>query len=107
MKISDKSRKLAGRIEPIISTVIAKYVTPDEVGFLTVSAIEVSGDCQVCDVFLSSISGPERYVKPVQRHSKKIAHELVKTLKLRHNLEIRFKEDKSVKHVEKMKKLLE
>lgn len=107
MKITEKSKKVAGQIETKISLIIQKYLTPEDIGFLTVSAIELSGDLQVCDVFVSSIGGPDRFLQPLQKQAKKIAHDLKVELGLKHKVELRFKEDKSVKHVEKMKKLME
>lgn len=107
MKISPRSEKLAGLLSEKIPELIHQYVPPDESGFLTVTAIEVSGDLGVADVFVRSL-GPstEDFLAVINKHKKKISHELLKSVSLRRHIELRFKKDKSVDHVEKIYKKL-
>jgi len=107
MKVSEKSKKAASQIEMLISQVIRRHLTPEDIGFLTVSAVELSGDFQVCDVFVSSLNGPRFVLKPLQKKAKLIAHDLKKELKLNYKLELRFKEDKSIERAEKLKHLMD
>jgi ribosome-binding factor A len=95
MKVSERSKKLAGVIEREISVIIHKLLTPDDIGFLTVTAVEVSGDLEVCDVFVKSFNGPVDYIKALQAKSKKMATMLAKQVKTRRVLKIRIKQDNS------------
>lgn len=103
MKMSPRSQKLAGVIEEKISFIIQQFVTPDQVGFLTVRSIEVSGDLGVVDVFVHAIGAPENYLEKLQSCSGKIAHSLSKQIELRRVPQVRFKIDKSVERMEKLK----
>ena len=100
MKISERSQKLASVVEASISTLIHQTLSPDKVGFITVTAVEISGDLQVGDIFIRSLNGPENFMKHLRKNEKKIAHLLTKELNLRHAIILRFKEDKSVKAAE-------
>lgn len=100
MKISERSKKLAGVIEEEIPLIIRQFTDPDEVGFLTVTAVEVSGDLGICDVFFRSLGGPNKFLKPLQKATKKIAGELTKKIPTRRAIILRFKEDKSIDTVD-------
>ena len=105
MRSSPRSIKMAGQVETLISPMIAQYITPDKVGFCTVTAVEVSGDLQVADVFVRAINAPGGWAKELQKIAPKLAHELGKTLSLNQKLTIRFKPDKAVKLMETLHEL--
>ena len=105
MRSSPRSIKMATQVETLISTLIAQYLSPDKVGFCTVTAIEISGDLQVADVFVRAINAPGGWVKELQKIAPKIAHEIGKTLSLNQKLVIRFKPDKAVKLMEDLQRL--
>ncbi len=100
MKISERSKRFAGILETKIPPLIQKFFTPDQIGFVTVTAVEVSGDLKVVDIFVRSLNGPVNFCKKLNKLDKKFSHELSQILKARQSLIIRFKEDKSVKAVE-------
>ncbi len=100
MKQSERSRRLGGVLETKIPLLIQQFFTPDQIGFVTVSAIEVSGDLKVVDVFVRSINGPDNFYKKLNRATKRFSHALSQDLEVRQSLIIRFKEDQSVKAVE-------
>lgn len=105
MKISERSKKLAGVIEEEIPLIIRRFTDPEEVGFLTVTAVEVSGDLGVCDIFLRSIGGVEKFLKPLKKATKKISGELTKKIPTRRAIILRFKEDRSVDNVDKIQEI--
>lgn len=105
MKMSPRSQRLAGIIEEKISLILQHYVTPDEVGFLTVRSVEVSGDLGIVDIFMSSIGGPRDFVSPLQKNAGKIARELSQFIETRRVPKLRFKIDKSVENMEKLNKI--
>ena len=106
MKLSTRSIKLGGVLQEQIPAIIDRYTTPDEVGFLTVAAVEVSGDLGVADVFVNAIGGPRHYLDVLTKIAKKVAHEASIANGLRRTLVIRFKENQAPKHVERVNKQL-
>lgn len=106
MKLSPRSLKLASVIEQKLPTIIHRFLTPEDVGFLTITAVEVSGDLAVADVFVRSLNGPAAYLKKLNRSASKLSAELLKHLEVRQAIKLRFKPDKSVEHVEKMEEFL-
>ncbi|NCP66852.1 ribosome-binding factor A [bacterium] len=105
MKMSDRSRRLAGTMEHLLPEIMRPLIDPDKMGFVTVTAIEVSGDLGLVDVFVRSLGGPASYLKELKRMEKKIGHLLLQKLELRRAFILRFKPDQSVNAVEKLKKL--
>lgn len=103
--MSDRSRRLAGTMEQLLPEILRPLLDPDQHGFVTITAIEVSGDLGLVDVFVRSLGGPASYLKDLQRMEKKIAHLLLQKLELRRGFILRFKPDQSVKAVENLKKL--
>lgn len=104
MKTSARSLRMASQVEALVSPLINRFLSPDEVGFCTVTAVEVSGDLQVADIFVRSINPPAGWLKALKRVSGKIGHEIGQELSLNQKLVVRFKEDQAVKLVETLKK---
>jgi len=102
MKISTRSQKLAGVVSERLPAIVARFFTPAEVGFLTITAIEISGDLQVADIFVRTIGKSTNLVEKLNSARKKISFELAREVKTRRPIEIRFKFDKSVKIAEKI-----
>jgi len=93
---------MAGIVEEIIPRLLTQYLTPDQVGFLTISAVEISGDLGVCDVFIRSIQGPKNFLSQLKKSEKRISHLLTKELNQRRSIIVRFKPDKAVDQVKKI-----
>jgi len=106
MKTSLRSQKLAGVIEEKLPRIIHQILSPDRIGFLTITALEVSGDLGVADVFVRSLNGPSSFLKKLKKTTPKIEYELLRHLSLRRPIKLRFKLDKSVEYVENLEKLL-
>lgn len=102
MKMSPRSQKLAGVVREHLPPLIQRFTNPEEVGFITVSAIEISGDLGVCDIFIRRIGGEANATKILNKAGKKIASELAKLVQTRRVMVLRFKNDASVKHVESL-----
>jgi len=103
--MSERSRRLAGTMEQLLPEILRPLIDPDKMGFVTITAIEVSGDLGVVDVFVRSLGGPASYLKELQRMEKKVAHLLLQKLNLRRAFTLRFKADQSVKAVENLKNM--
>ncbi|MCK5460599.1 ribosome-binding factor A [Candidatus Gracilibacteria bacterium] len=102
MKVSERSKKLAGVVEEQISFLIQSRVTPEEVGFLTITAVEISGDLGICDVFVKSLGANADYLKILKKQEKRIAQDLAKIVKTRRIIQVRFRPDKSGKLDDKL-----
>lgn len=107
MKTSPRSLKLASLIQTHLPVILQKMFTPDEIGFVTITAVESSGDLGIVDVFLSALNAPDDYIHTLQLSTKKIRFELLRNIKLRREFLLRFKPDNSVEHVIKVNKMLE
>lgn len=102
MKVTPRSQRLAGGMESLISEFVARHTSPDVHGFVTVTGIEVSGDLQVCDVFVRSLSAPADWFKKLQKLEKRASHVLTTGLDKRQSMTLRFKKDASVDLVDKL-----
>ncbi len=103
MKISPRSNRFAGSLDTLVNEFIHKNTDPDNHGFLTVTAIEVSGDLQVCDVFVRSLQGPKDWMSKLKTLEKSASHFLTTSVNRRQRITVRFKPDASVKLVEDLK----
>ncbi len=106
MKISERSKRAAGVVREKIPVIIPKFLTPEDIGFLTITAVEIAGDLGVADVFVSAIGAPKNFLSALQKIEKKVATQLGKEMAFRRQMVIRFKIDKSVEHVAKIEKCL-
>ncbi len=96
MRVSFRSQKLAGILAESIPALIHKFFTPDQVGFLTVMAVEVSGDLGVADIFIRSFGEHKHVCRRLNAGAGKFSHELMQLLPtLRRPIRLRFKPDKS------------
>lgn len=107
MKTSPRSLKLSSLIQEQLPLILQKMFTPEEIGFVTVTAVEGSGDLGLVDVFVSSFQAPSDFLETLQKSAKKICFELLKIIKLRREFTLRFKLDKSSEHVAKLSQLLD
>ncbi len=104
MRMSERSKRATGVVREKIPLIISRLLTPEDIGFLTVTAVEISGDLGVVDVFVSAINAPQNFLTALQKISKKVSTEICKEMQLRRPMIIRFKLDKSVEHVDKINK---
>ena len=105
MKISERSKRMGGVVQEAIPLILQKLFTPDDVGFLTITAVEVSGDLGVIDVYMRTFNGPRSTFSRLRKARKKVASELAKKIDMRRVPEIRFKSDNSLQTVERVENL--
>ncbi len=106
MKISERSKRVASVLKEKIPPMFQQFLSPNQVGFVTVTEIEVAGDLGVADVFVRSIGGPKGFIKVIQKIAPKISYEVSQQVQLRRPMNLRFKLDKSAQVAGKMKDLL-
>ncbi|MGI6449811.1 MAG: 30S ribosome-binding factor RbfA [Desulfitobacteriia bacterium] len=101
--------RLAEAIKVEVSKIIHEDLKDPRLGFVTVTAVEVSEDLRYAKVFVS-IMGQEPDVKNsmevLTRASGYFRSELGKILRLRYTPEISFKYDQSIEHGAHISKLL-
>lgn len=106
MKTSDRSRRLAGVIAQQLPPLLQKFLTPNQVGLLTVTDVEVSGDLGIAEVWLDAIGAPAGWIECVTKIRPKIEHELLRSVDVRRGIQIRFKRDNGGLHAQSISKKL-
>ncbi len=102
MKTSPRSNKLATIVQEKLSVIINKHLTPNQIGFLTITGVEISGDLGIANVFFTTIGGAVEAEKHLRKVSKKIVYDLLKEVKLRREIILIWKKDETGKIIGKM-----
>ncbi len=102
MKTSPRSQKLASVFQTKLPIIVNKFLTPNQIGFLTITGIEISGDLSLVDVFFTTIGGEKEAEKNLNKISRKIVYELLKEVPLRREFQIRWKKDDTGKIISKL-----
>ncbi len=106
MKISQRSQKVASLIQHNLGTLLQQYFTPNQIGLVTITAVEVSSDLSIADIFITSLKAPPDFITKLNQKSVKIGHEITKTIKVKKRIQLRFKPDKSIELVKSIKEKL-
>ena len=106
MKMSLRSQKIAGIIQQKIHPLIQKYLSPDQVGIITITQIQVSGDLSYADIYIQSVVGPKNYIEAFDGLSKKISFDLSQVVPTRRPIILRFKQDSAADIFAKLEKKL-
>jgi ribosome-binding factor A len=94
MKVSARSQKLGGIIAELLPPLVEKFLTPNQVGFLTITAVEVSGDLGLVDAYINVMGANSRdAIKSLAKVTPKIRFELLQKIKLRREFILRWKVD--------------
>lgn len=101
MKTNLRSQKVATLLQQHMPIVLQRFISPDHVGIVTVTGVEVSGDLLYADVYVRSVGGKKDFVQRLDGLSKKISYALSHIVNLRKPLIIRFKYDKTPDFFEK------
>ncbi len=103
MRTSERSRRLAGVVKQELPPILQQLLTPNQVGFLTVTAIEISGDCGIAEIYLDALSAPTPdWIEAVNKVKPKIAHSLLSRVKMRREMVLIFKQDLGIEHAKVM-----
>ena len=102
MKVSARSQKLGGIVSELLPPMVEKFLTPNQVGFLTITAVEVSGDLGLIDVYINVMgANTKEAIKSLAKVTPKIRFELLKKIKLRREFILRWKVDKGRMNMDK------
>lgn len=102
MKTSPRSQKLASIVQTKLPAIINKHLTPNQIGFLTITGVEISGDLGIANIFFTTIGGATEAEKHLRKISRKIVYDLLKVVKLRREIILIWKKDKTGKIIGKM-----
>ncbi len=102
MKTSPRSLKLAVVVHEQLPTIIQKHLSPNQIGFLTITGVEISGDLSVANIFFTTIGSAENAQKNLEKISRKIVYDLLKIVKLRREIKLVWKKDNTGKIIDKM-----
>jgi ribosome-binding factor A len=106
MKTSERSRRVASVLKEKIPPLFQQFLSPNQVGFVTVTEIEVAGDLGMADVFVRSIGGPKDFIKAIQKVGPKMEYEVSQQVQLRRPMKLRFRLDQSAQATGKIKEFL-
>ena len=104
MKTSPRSNKLATIVQENLPDIINKHLTPNQIGFLTITGVEISGDLGIANVFFTTIGGAIEAEMHLRKVSKKIVYDLLKIVKLRREIILIWKKDSTGNLIQKMDK---
>lgn len=101
--------RVAEAIKEEVSLIIQKDVKDPRIGFLTVTAVELSDDLRYVKIFISAYGGQEEKIKSLkglQSATRFIRREVGRRVKLRYTPEIIFKWDESMEKGARINELL-
>ena len=101
--------RVGEQIKKEISQILQNELKDPRIGFVTVTAVKVSGDLSQATVFIS-VFGNEETVKgsllALEKAKGFIRTEIGKRIRLRHTPELSFKRDESIAYGNKIEELL-
>ena len=105
-----RADRVAEAIKEEVSLIIQKDVKDPRIGFLTVTAVELSDDLRYAKIFISAYGGQEEKIKSLeglQSATRFIRREVGRRIKLRYTPEIVFKWDESIERGAHINELLQ
>ncbi|WP_068548660.1 30S ribosome-binding factor RbfA [Thermosulfidibacter takaii] len=108
MKGYKRTDRLAELIrEEIADILISGSVKDLDIGFVTITRVKVSADLSFADVYFSVLDGSWDYTKQqLEMHRVEIQSYIGRDLRLKRLPKLRFFEDRSLEHVERIETLL-
>lgn len=105
-----RASRVGEQVKKELSQVLQHEMKDPRVGFVTVTAVEMSGDLQQAKVFISVLGNDEQKKETLQGLEKAkgfLRSEVGRRIQLRHTPELVFKFDASIEHGQHISKLLE
>lgn len=101
--------RVGEQIKKELSQIIQQEIKDPRIGFVTVTAVEMSGDLQIAKVFVSIFGKElekEQSLAALEKAKGYMRSEIGKRIRLRHIPEITFAVDQSLEHSDHINKLL-
>ncbi|SDW32550.1 ribosome-binding factor A [Marininema mesophilum] len=105
-----RASRVGEQIKKELSYVLQQEMKDPRIGFVTVTAVEMSGDLQQAKVFISVYGDDEQKKQTLEGLEKAkgfLRSEVGRRIQLRHTPELVFKFDSSIEHGNQISKLLE
>lgn len=106
---SQRMRRVDGSIREVLAAAIADDVTDPGVGFVTVTAVETSGDLRHAKVFISALGGPDEQqesIHALERAKKLLQARIAREVRLKYTPVLEFVLDDSARRAQRLDTLL-
>lgn len=107
---SVRQRKVAERIQQLVSTVVDRKVKDPDTGFVTITHVRVSPDLRIAYIYFTTLGNQEaaeRSLEALNRAKSFIRNEIAPHVKMRFVPELRFFIDDTFEYARKIEKLLD
>ncbi|PTM58960.1 30S ribosome-binding factor RbfA [Desmospora activa] len=104
-----RASRVGEQVKKVLSQVLQQEMKDPRIGFVTVTAVEMSGDLQQAKVFISVLGGSdqrEQTLAGLEKAKGFLRTEIGRRVQLRHTPELIFKFDESIEHGQHISKLL-
>ena len=98
--------KLKSLISKTVKDIVQNEITNENIGFMTITDVEVSSDHSYCKIFVSFINNKKNSLEILNRAKGYVRSSLAKKINLRRVPEISFVLDDSFDRQERLEKLL-
>ncbi|WP_202077168.1 30S ribosome-binding factor RbfA [Caldalkalibacillus salinus] len=101
--------RVGEQLKKELSAIFQRDLKDPRIGFVTVTAVEVTGDLQQAKVYLTVLGNEgqkEESLEAIEKASGFIRSEVGRRIRLRHTPELIFKFDESIEYGSKIEKLL-
>lgn len=105
-----RASRVGEQVKKELSHVLQHEMKDPRIGFVTITAVEMSGDLQQAKVFISVLGDEEQKRQTLDGLDKAKGYlrtEVGRRIHLRHTPELMFKFDESIEHGQHISKLLE
>ncbi|OYD09483.1 30S ribosome-binding factor RbfA [Paludifilum halophilum] len=105
-----RASRVGEQVKKELSFVLQHEMKDPRIGFVTITAVEMSGDLQQAKVFISVLGDEQQKSQTLEGLAKAkgfLRTEIGRRIQLRHTPELIFKFDESIEHGQHISKLLE
>ncbi|WP_025028666.1 30S ribosome-binding factor RbfA [Caldalkalibacillus mannanilyticus] len=105
-----RANRVGEEMKKELSQILQRELKDPRIGFITVTAVEMTGDLSQAKVFLTILGSEEQKentLKAIGKAAGFIRSELGKRIRLRHTPELIFKVDESIEYGSKIERILE
>lgn len=104
-----RANRVGEQLKKELSEIFQRELKDPRIGFLTVTAVDMTGDLSQAKIYISVLGSEEQKensLKAIAKASGFIRSEIGKRIRLRHTPELIFKFDESIDYGNKIEKLL-
>jgi ribosome-binding factor A len=105
-----RNRKVADQIRLSLSEILLREVRDPDIGFVTITGVDMSPDLRYATVHVSILSAEQQdnsSLEALQKATPFIRRALSEKIRLRHVPELRFQEDRTGERADRIEKLID